>query len=207
VSILERLSELRLLTEIHPNLVWDDVSRQNLEMLDFANIKPLHGIKLELDKANNLRKLAYTLWFLHQPVEKAQAILRKLRYPSTQVKDVLAACRLWKDLPWVANAKLSMIANRLEDVPPIAIYASFLAARDDNICNNFQAYLNRRNTITPKVTGEDLRQRGLPPGPTYKRILGAIRDAWLDGKIENNDQEQAYLDELIKNEPGLHPSS
>jgi tRNA nucleotidyltransferase (CCA-adding enzyme) len=63
------------------------------------------------------------------------------------------------------------------------------------------------NTITPKVTGEDLRRRGLPPGPIYKRILGAIRDGWLDGKIENNEQEQAYLDELIRNEPGLHPSS
>jgi tRNA nucleotidyltransferase (CCA-adding enzyme) len=207
VISLERLAELGLLTEIHPNLDWDAVSRQNLEMLDFINSKPLHGIKLELGKGNNLRKLAYILWFIHQPVEKTQAILRKLRYPTTQVKDVLVASRLWKDLPWVANAKLSMIANRLEDVPPIAIYASYLAARDDTICNNFQAYLNRLNTITPKVTVEDLRQQGLPPGPVYKRILGAIRDGWLDGKIENNDQEQAYLDELINNEPSLRPSS
>ena len=92
------------------------------------------GLKLDLEKGNNLRKLAYILWFIHQPVEKIQVILRKLRYPATQVKVVLAACHLWKDLPWVANAKLSMIANRLEDVPPIAIYANFLAARDDNIC-------------------------------------------------------------------------
>jgi tRNA nucleotidyltransferase (CCA-adding enzyme) len=207
VSILERLSELGLLAEIHPNLVWDAVCRQNLEMLDYVNMKPLHGIKLELGKANNQRKLAYILWFINQPVEKTQTVLKKLRYPSTQVKDVLAACRLWKDLPWVANAKLSMIANRLSDVPAIAIYANYLAARDDTICNNFQAYLNRWNTITPKVTGEDLRRMGLPPGPIYKRILGAIRDGWLDGKIENNEQEQTYLDELIRNEPGLHPSS
>ncbi len=207
VNILERLSTLGLLGEIHPNLVWDAASRQNLEMLDFVNIKPLHGIKLELGKGNNLRKLAYILWFIHQPVEKTLTVLRKLRYPSTQVKDVLAACRLWKDLPWVANAKLSMIGNRLEDVPPIAIYANYLAARDDNICNNFQAYLNRLNTVTPNITGEDLRKWGLPPGPIYKRILGAIREGWLDGKIENNEQEQAYLDELIRNEPGLHPTS
>ena len=187
--------------------MWDQEARENLEMLDFVNIKPLHGIKLDLKRGTNLRKLAYILWFIHQPVEKTQPVLRKLRYPTTQVKDVLAACRLWKDLPWVANAKLSMIANRLEDVPPMAIYANFLAARDENLCNNFQAYLNRLNTITPRITGDDLRERGLPPGPIYKRILGAIRDGWLDGKIENNEQEQAYLDELIRNEPGLHPSS
>jgi tRNA nucleotidyltransferase (CCA-adding enzyme) len=82
-----------------------------------------------------------------------------------------------------------------------------LAARDETLCNNIQAYLNRLNKINPRITGNELRERGLPPGPIYKRILGAIRDAWLDGKIENNDQEKIYLDELIRNEPSFHPAS
>lgn len=207
VSMLERLSELGLLNEIHPALVWDKYSRENLEMLCCIDEKPLSGLRLDLDKGNNLRKLAYSLWFIHQPVEKTQTILRRLRYPATQVKVVLSACRLWKDLPWVANAKLSMIANRLEDVPPLAIYANFLAAQDDKLCNNLQAYLNRRNTITTRITGDNLRERGLPPGPIYKRILGGIRDGWLDGKIENVDQEEAYLNELIRNDPSFHPTS
>jgi tRNA nucleotidyltransferase (CCA-adding enzyme) len=207
VSILERLAELGLLNEIHPALGWDGEARKNLEMLGNIDVKPLRGIKLDLKRGINLRKLAYVMWFLHQPVEKIQPILRKLRYPTPQVKVVLAACRLWKDLPWIANAKLSMIASRLEEVPPLAIYANFLAARDDTLCNKIQDYLNRLNTIYPKITGDDLRARGLPPGPTYKRILGAIRDAWLDGKIENNDQEQIYLNELIRNEPSFHPAS
>ena len=89
----------------------------------------------------------------------------------------------------------------------MAIYATFLAARDDRVCSNFQAYLDRVNSIAPTITGYDLKERGLPPGPIYKRILAAIRDAWLDGKIENVDQEQAYLDELVRNEPSLHPTS
>ena len=207
VNILERLSELGLLNDIHPALVWDQEAHENLEILAYIDQKPLLGLKLDLSRSNNIRKLAYTLWLIHQPVEKNQAILRRLRYPSTQVKLVLSACRLWKDLPWVANAKLSMIANRLEDVPPLAIYANYLAARDVTLCNNIQAYMNRLNTITPMVTGDDLRKRGLPPGPIYKRILGAIRDGWLDGKIENIDQEHAYLDELIRNEPSFHPAS
>jgi tRNA nucleotidyltransferase (CCA-adding enzyme) len=207
VSILERLSELELLKEIHPALVWDQETRGNLEMLGYIDAKPLRGIQLDHERGNNLRRLAYILWFLHQPVEKTQPVLRRLRYPTTQVKVVLAACHLWKDLPWVANAKLSMIANRLKDVPPLAIYANFLAARDETLCNNIQAYLNRLNKIKPRITGNELRERGLPPGPIYKRILGAIRDAWLDGKIENNDQEKIYLDELIRNEPSFHPAS
>jgi tRNA nucleotidyltransferase (CCA-adding enzyme) len=195
------------LGEIHPAIVWDQASQDNLEMLNAIDVKPLHGIRLELHKKNNLRRLAYILWLVSQPVEKVQQIMRRLRYPSTQVKTVLSACRLWKDLPWVANARLSMIASRLEEVPPLAIYANFLAARDDNICNNLQAYLDRLNSIQPGVTGDDLRKRGLPPGPVYKRNLGALRDAWLDGKIEDNFQEQVFLEELIKNETGIRQAS
>jgi tRNA nucleotidyltransferase (CCA-adding enzyme) len=207
VRMLERMSELGLLGEIHPALVWDDECRENLRMLSSLDNKPLTGVNLDLQRGSNRRRLAYILWFIHLPVEKIKAILRRLRYPTTQSKVVLSASHLWKDLPWLANAKLSQIANRLEDVPALAIYAVFLAARNEHVCSNLQAYLNRINLITPTVTGYDLQRRGLPPGPIYKYILGAIRDGWLDGKIENVDQEQAYLDELIKNEPGVHPPS
>ncbi len=206
VEMMERLAELNLLPEIHSSLVWDESSRQNLELMAVISQKPLFGIRLDLDKANNLRKLAYILWLVNQPVERVQVILRRLRYPASQVSAVMAACKLWKDLTWVGSARLSQIATRLEDVPALAIYANFLAARDDKICGNFQAYLNRLRQITPRINGDHLRSLGLPPGPAYKRILGAIRDAWLDGKIDSPEQEEAYLHELIKNEASVHPA-
>jgi len=57
------------------------------------------------------------------------------------------------------------------------------------------------------VTGDTIKERGVPPGPVYRRILSALRDGWLDGKIEIIAQEQAYLDELIRNESSAHPPS
>ena len=207
VSMIERMSELGLLREIHPVLIWDDECRENLLKLNDLGNKLLDGVNLDLKRGSNERKLAYILWVIHLPVEKIQAILRKLRFPTTQSKVILSACYVWKDLAWMASARFSQIANRLEDVPVLAIYAAFLAARDEHVSNNLQAYFNRKKFIAPSVTGNELKNRGLPPGPVYKRILAAIRDGWLDGKIENVDQEQAYLDELIKNEPGIHPPS
>jgi tRNA nucleotidyltransferase (CCA-adding enzyme) len=207
VEMLERMSQLGLFREIHPALPWDVECRENIRMLNYLENKPLAGIKVDLQRGSNKRRLAYILWVIHLPVDKILTILRRLRFPATQSKIVLSANHLWKDLPWLANAKLSQIANRLEDVPALAIYAVFLASRDEQACNNIQACLNRINSITPTVTGYDLQKRGLQPGPVYKRILGAIRDGWLDGKIENVDQEKAYLDEIIKDEPGIHPTS
>lgn len=207
VPMLERLSDLGLLSEIHPALVWDEDSKRNIQSLEHLDSVPFVNSKLDLKRGNNQRKLAYILWIIHLPVEKIQAILRRLRFPETHNKVVYSANHLWKDLPWLANAKLSQIASRLEDVPALAIYAAFLAANDEKVCNNLQLYMNRMDIIAPTTTGYDLKLRGVPPGPVYKRILGAIRDGWLDGKIENTVQEQAYLDGLISNEPGIHPPS
>src|SRR4030067_484379 len=78
VSMLERLSELDLLSEIHPALVWGEDSRENLQMLRYIETKPLIGVNLDLQRGSNLRKLAYILWTIHLPIEKIQAILRKL---------------------------------------------------------------------------------------------------------------------------------
>ncbi|HVK18555.1 MAG TPA: CCA tRNA nucleotidyltransferase [Fimbriiglobus sp.] len=39
----------------------------------------------------------------------------------------------------------------------------------------------------PLVTGDDLRSLGLTPGPEFKRILDAIREAQLEGKIRTKE--------------------
>jgi tRNA nucleotidyltransferase (CCA-adding enzyme) len=187
--------------------VWDETSKRNLQKLDNPESAPLVGLKLNLQHGNNRRRLAYILWVIHLPVDKIQALIRRLRFPSTYSKLVFTASHLWRDVPWFANAKLSQIATRLEDIPPLAVYAVYLAAPNELVRNNLQAYINRMSSIAPTITGDELKKMGIPPGPVYKRILGAIRDGWLDGKIGNGDQEQAYLNEIIKNETVIHPPS
>src|SRR5262249_8401827 len=40
----------------------------------------------------------------------------------------------------------------------------------------------------PLVTGHDLRALGLEPGPRYKEILDAVREAQLDGTIGSKEE-------------------
>jgi tRNA nucleotidyltransferase (CCA-adding enzyme) len=207
VSIIGRLWDLGLLRDIHPAFAWNADTIAALEMLQRVAEKPLVGLKLDLQRGHNLRRLAYILLIINLPLDKVQAILKKLRYPSTQSKIVHAAIHLWRDLPRLANAKLSQIASHLDGVPPMAVYAVYLAARDDQLCNNFQAYFDRINSIHPSITGDDLRKAGIPPGPIYRQILGSLRDAWLDGKINTPAQEREILGELIKNEQRIDQAS
>lgn len=48
----------------------------------------------------------------------------------------------------------------------------------------------------PLITGNDLRDSGLKPGPDFKRLLDAIREAQLDGTITTKEEAQALAREL-----------
>jgi tRNA nucleotidyltransferase (CCA-adding enzyme) len=98
----------------------------------------------------------------------------------------------------MAAAAPSAVVSRLQDTSPLAIVANCLAAEDERLCTVLRMYITRWRGIAPTVTGDDLRRRGLPPGPAYSAILGALRDAWLDGKIETIEQERLLLESLLE---------
>jgi poly(A) polymerase len=46
------------------------------------------------------------------------------------------------------------------------------------------------------ITGEDLKQLGIPQGPAYRELLDAARDAQLEGKLTTRDDALAYVRNL-----------
>jgi tRNA nucleotidyltransferase (CCA-adding enzyme) len=58
-------------------------------------------------------------------------------------------------------------------------------------------YLETWRHVRPLLTGDDLRALGIPPGPRYRAILAALRDARLDGRVQSRDDEIALVRALI----------
>jgi poly(A) polymerase len=56
----------------------------------------------------------------------------------------------------------------------------------------------------PLLTGDDLKQRGLEPGPLFKRLLDAVREAQLDGTIHTVEDAWALVERLLR-EWGIDP--
>lgn len=48
----------------------------------------------------------------------------------------------------------------------------------------------------PLLTGDDLRDSGLKPGPDFKRLLDALREAQLDGTVTTKEEAQALAKQL-----------
>jgi poly(A) polymerase len=49
----------------------------------------------------------------------------------------------------------------------------------------------------PLLTGDDLKELGVPPGPVYKRLLDAVREAQLDGTITTKQQAIELVKKLL----------
>jgi tRNA nucleotidyltransferase/poly(A) polymerase len=50
----------------------------------------------------------------------------------------------------------------------------------------------------PLITGDDLKQLGIRPGPAYREVLDAVRDAQLDEKIQTCGEAMKLAQSLVK---------
>jgi tRNA nucleotidyltransferase (CCA-adding enzyme) len=203
--MLDRAAKLDLLTAIHPELRWDMWIAARLELLSNLDTQPEWGLG-DLTKGISLKiRLAYILWLIRLPETHSGSVMERLTIPVYLRDEVLAAHRMWLELPSLVGFPPSQIVSRLEGVPALALYAVYLAAEEDRTRVLLWEYCAHWQHIEPITSGHDLRLRGLPAGPRYKRILGALRNAWLDGKIQSTVEEKALLDQLLANPEATLP--
>jgi tRNA nucleotidyltransferase (CCA-adding enzyme) len=199
LRMFERLDELSLLVAIHPGLKWDQTLTKRMAIL--SNVEPpSHWCEFLEMSGNALRRsLAYILWILDQPLHVVKGVINRLRLANSQNEYILASVRLWKDASELTGKSPSEIVAKLEGMPPLAIYANYLAQENEEIVKLLELYATTWRLVSPNIDGHDLRERGIPPGPIYKEILRTIRNAWLDGKITNRQAENELLDSLLPN--------
>jgi tRNA nucleotidyltransferase (CCA-adding enzyme) len=198
VEMLARLHDLGLLAAIHEDLVWDDWLRTRLEALMAQSAGPewLPASRLFADGRWTQRDLAYALWLIRLSPERATGVFNRLMFPREFANHLLAACTLRTEMPELVGRLPSEVVARLENVPALALYATYLTCDSLPVQELIQSYVTRWAELHPHITGHDLRAHGLPPGPHYRTILTALRNAWLDGEVTSREEELALLETL-----------
>jgi tRNA nucleotidyltransferase (CCA-adding enzyme) len=72
------------------------------------------------------------------------------------------------------------------------VYAVYLIRMEPAL----REYLVHWRNVKPAITGEDLKQRGLPPGPRFAEILRQLHAARLDGEVMSREDELQLLEKL-----------
>ena len=194
-QMMQRLKELDILSNIQPLLDWDATKADYLAKINQPQPDSWQDVPDLLHVPRRVG-LSYLVWLGSLQPSAIQELALRLDFKASLREALLAFSSLYRDLPGLIESKASEIVGRLETLPPLVICAGMLAAEPPAraIMDN---YLARWRHIKPKTTGDDLIQRGLPPGPTYKKILNGLRMAWLDGEIRTNEEEMLLLEKLV----------
>ncbi|MBI4785645.1 MAG: CBS domain-containing protein [Chloroflexi bacterium] len=87
----------------------------------------------------------------------------------------------------------SAIYRLLEGYGDAALAIFALAAEDERVRARIELYRTRLRQVAPELTGDDLKQMGIPPGPRYRKILMRLRAARLDGEVSSRAEEEALV--------------
>lgn len=195
-QIFRRLHELDLLHAIHSNLFWDDWLYQRIETL--TTVEPGDEWGLEYASLQELRQeLGYILLLINLPPEHADGVIHRLRLTAQLADTILSACSLWSSRRELVQARPSQATAKLEDIPPLARYAVFIASSDAALRGLLREYVTNWQHIHPYTDGNSLKMMGLTPGPLYRKTLGELRRAWLDGDIHSEVEEKQLLAAIL----------
>ena len=196
-SILARLAELNLLKAVHAALPGDKSIRMRLEAEPRPELLTRHRPGAVEAKADN-RDLRWILWLITLSPKELESVNKRLHFTAARHEALVEASKLFVKLHSFVNLKPSQWVERLEGLPGLAVYATYLAAANGKPKNALESYLAEWRHVRPKTTGHDLKRLGLEPGPKYKSILRELQSAWLDGKIQSHTEEMGYLERLLE---------
>ena len=190
VQGIKKLAALGALQAIHPAFT----IREQLDR-DFAR---LSDQPIWETASHNPTELTWHILLCRNKPEDVKAICERLLF-GKQMKDSLVATANLLHLQQLNMGQLrpSEIVTLLENIPLIALHAAWLLGKQRSLQSAIDRFMTEWQHIKPTVTGNTLKEMGLAPGPHYKEILDQIRAGWLDGEIQNEIDEEAFLSKLL----------
>lgn len=184
---LELLRESGLLAQILPELERDDVSwRQTLETLEAINEPTIAAV------------IALLLRTLHLETacrDSAEQVGRRWKLSNDELDGVLlclkneTTIRNATTIDWPILQRV-LIDPRIEEL--LSYCEAVAQVLDDTdaaiqFCREVLARPQAEWNPSPLLTGNDLQRLGIPPGPAYRELLTAVRDAQLNSQITSQE--------------------
>jgi tRNA nucleotidyltransferase (CCA-adding enzyme) len=199
-AIMQRLDELGLLSAIHSKLTWNENLERTFDQV--VAFSPPKRWQISSIPSNNF--FYYALLMLNLKLKEVREICERLHFSAVTRNCIVDANWAISELPRLCS-KLSpsRIVEKLDDLREEALFVVWVGTPDRADCREvIDKYLSEWRFVSPKTTGDTLREMGLPPSSTYRKILQTLRDAWLDGEVDSLKEENALLSRLVEEAKG-----
>lgn len=196
-TVLQRAQSLDILRQISTHLIWKQEWEVPLRSMLDAEISPIWKLPGQSGNVAIKTLLAYLVWLGHYSADTASRIANHLRFSSRFMISLKAVCQVKRELDHFEKLPPSTISAKLQAIPPLGLAAVYYLAPSKEVGDLIVQYQTRWKNLKIFTDGERLRNLGVPVGPKYRKLLQILRDAWLDGKIHTQAEEEQYLLNLL----------
>lgn len=192
VSILRRCLDWGVLAALLPNVTisLDDIDR--IKLADDPCMLDLWTPDLFLG-AHTMVTLRYCLWFCFYTEEALDEIQTVFGYSAKVMNAIRSTAFIIHWFQTTTDRSRSDYYNALIEQPLMALCAAYLVTRDAAITR----HVIDRDQVKLIISGRDLAERGIKPGPIFQEILDEILRRVLDEDLDPDGQKRA-LDEILK---------
>ncbi len=196
-KILARLSGLKAWDQILPGVPAQDLENRVRQ----ADSACAFMADIGLWPSGDLWQVRLLALLQGMEAEEAEEALQKLHFERRLMvlaREFLQAENALKGfLSWEGELKKGTVHRVLGRLPR-EVLAAVLTVPE--LKPWVQEYLTAWTKVRILVTGKDLKQMNIPPGPLYAKLLASLWDARLEGKVNNEAEEIGLIKTLIKEE-------
>ncbi len=197
VKILKRIFELKLLPFQYPRIKTTDYTWSLLFRLEDI----LSWVESRGWEENPDYEVTYLCGLLYGlESEDRSAIIRKSYLSRERAATVMKSCR---EAPAVLgkldkpDLNPSAVVGHLEPLPVEAILLAYALTESKSLKEHLKLYMDGLRYIRPRLRGGDLKELGVKPGPLYKKIIGSLKQAVLDGEVRTPQEELDYVRDFL----------
>jgi tRNA nucleotidyltransferase (CCA-adding enzyme) len=193
---LKRMQDYGLIKVIHQSLDEKYVS------IDISKAyETLQGIELLYLKENYRKELIYLmvlLWRL-KDTEREEA-LEKISPPEHIKKEIIDSISTARNtLRLLITDQPAQIYTILKPLKIETVILAMIFASEEQK-RRISLYLTKLKDIKPSITGNELKNLGITPGPKYREIFDTILKEKLLGRLQSKEEEIEYVRKILNEE-------
>ncbi|MBW2298349.1 MAG: polya polymerase, partial [Deltaproteobacteria bacterium] len=189
-----RLHDYQLLQVIHPSITMDNNLISSLNST--RKVLAWHDL-LFLEESYIKWAIYFMVLIRHCDQQTTRKICDQLemapRYRKVLLKDRFTAESILNRMERNLPQNNSLLHKQLAGLSIEMILYMMVCARSRQVKRAISHYVTKLRHVTISVTGKDLMERGLKPGPVYRDIMQAVLNTKLNGSVQTREDELAFV--------------
>jgi len=199
IKEIKRIQELASFAFIHPKL---SVTKEHYGLLRTLE-KEINWFKARFPQRRPLD--SWILYFMGLinglSASDAASICRRFAFKRGEEKRILSVKKIKRQLISQLTSKKSRPSVIFDHLEPLSYEAIILLKakfRNPVLQKNIRDFFRVYNGMCIQISGGDLHNLGVKPGPAYQKLFQKVLQAKLNGEVDTEEEELRLIRKIIK---------